>query len=429
MIGATDIFQLSPGFQQAVVGVHDALLGVALVVCFGGLVMVVTQAQRERHIGEIMPALIRITLISLLLANLGDISNWLGDLVTDIEQAAGVNGNPMQAFTNAIQAKFGVDPAATFGTISPNGQANAAPGTILTHYAYPGDSTPDSLSAQGIGAFNSTPGSLVALQSAALTTSAAQQYGVSPGQSFSITSGGQTYNLVYADHAPESDSRVDIYDPNGVLPGGNNFSGTVDSFTPGAAAGGNNPVGGFFNTLLHPVETAQMAALGMFTLVLSYVAAFIQWLVAVAQSILLYSEIALAPIFVGFLMVRGYEVVAKTFILSFIAISMWRLAFLVVGLITQMLLGLAANTASQPGSGLLWFICVSLWVIFGSIVGPWWISRAFVRGASGVADLIVGAGASGVRAVQIGGSTAAAAGNAPGAMVSRVSTGGSRRFP
>ena len=65
---------------------------------------------------------------------------------------------------------------------------------------------------------------------------------------------------------------------------------------------GGNP--GLFNSLLHPIQTAQIAGLGLFTLVLSYVAAFIQWLVAVAQSILLYSEIALAPIFVGFLMVQ-----------------------------------------------------------------------------------------------------------------------------
>jgi hypothetical protein len=155
----------------------------------------------------------------------------------------------------------------------------------------------------------------------------------------------------------------------------------------------------------------------------------------VAQSILLYSEIALAPIFVGFLIVRGYEGIAKTFILSFVGISMWRLAFLIVGLITQMLLGLAANTVNVPGAGYLWFICVSLWVIFGSFVGPWWISKLFVRGASGVADVVFGAGNTGLRAAQFGGRTVGAAVTGGGSVVTgaaggaRNFSGGSRRFP
>ncbi len=123
MIGSVDIFQLSPGFHTAVFNVHNVLMGVALVVVFGALVQKITDAQRGRNVGEILPALIRITLISLFLTNMGDVSDFLGDMVTDIEQAAGVGGNPMQAFVAAIKAKFGVDPTADFGPISPSGQA------------------------------------------------------------------------------------------------------------------------------------------------------------------------------------------------------------------------------------------------------------------------------------------------------------------
>ena len=240
----------------------------------------------------------------------------------------------------------------------------------------------------------------------------AAKYNLTHGQNFQVTgSNGITYNLIYMDTGADWETgRVDIYDPNNVLGGSNDFGAPITSFTAGTMATlpatasntGGNP--GLFNSLLHPIQTAQIAGLGLFTLVLSYVAAFVQWLVAVAQSILLYSEIALAPIFVGFLMVRGYEGIAKTFILSFVGISMWRLAFLVVGLVTQMLFGVGCRIPSTSQAlGYLWFICVSLWVIFGSFVGPWWVSRMFVRGASGVPDLMFGAGGTGLRAAQFGG--------------------------
>ena len=110
-----------------------------------------------------------------------------------------------------------------------------------------GDTSPDSNSANGIGnhdnqltAFNGNSGD------AALTASAAQQYGVSIGQTFSVTgSNGQTYTLTYEDTAPESSSRIDIYDPNQLLTGGNdnNFLTTATSFNGNPVASGNGPSG------------------------------------------------------------------------------------------------------------------------------------------------------------------------------------------
>jgi hypothetical protein len=426
LLATSDILQLSPNFGQAVVNVHNVLLGVAFVVAFAGFVMVAIQAQRERAVHEIWPAMIRICIIALFLGNMGAIGNALSDAVTDVETAAGVSGNPMQAFVAAIQQKFGVTLSGIIGPISPGGTATiaggtgtAAPGsTTITHFSYPGDSTPDPNSEAGIGNHQNqmtpyTGGTAPA--SAALTASAAQAYGVPLGGTFTVTSTtGTQYNLIYDDTAPESDLRVDIFDPNGLLPGGNNWSQVVASENAGATApttaGGN--LGDFANGLLHPVETAQIAFLGMFTLVLSYVAAFIQWFVALIQSVLFYAEIAVAPIFVGFLLVRGLEHFAKTFILSFIAICLWRLAFLITGLISQLLLGLAVNSGNAPalgaanavnpaGATYLWLICVALVVIFGSIVGPWMISKRFVAGASGVSELLFGAGYAGIRAAQI----------------------------
>ena len=50
---SVDIFQLSPGFRTAVFNVHSVLMGVALVVVFGGLVQKITDAQRGRNVGRL----------------------------------------------------------------------------------------------------------------------------------------------------------------------------------------------------------------------------------------------------------------------------------------------------------------------------------------------------------------------------------------
>lgn len=112
--------------------------------------------------------------------------------------------------------------------------------TTLTHYAYPGDSTPDANSAAGIGNHNNQ---LVPLQSAALSADVALANNIQLGQSFSVTAAnGTSYNLVYADTAPES-GRVDIYDPNNALGGGNDFSAGVTSINNGPVLFGNGVVG------------------------------------------------------------------------------------------------------------------------------------------------------------------------------------------
>src|ERR1700758_4479874 len=115
--------------------------------------------------------------------------------------------------------------------------------TKITAYGYVGDTSPDGNSANGIGnhdnqltAFNGSSGD------AALTAAAAQQYGVSIGQTFTVTgANGQTYTLTYEDTAPESDSRIDIYDPNQLLTGGNdnNFETNATSFDGSPVASGN----------------------------------------------------------------------------------------------------------------------------------------------------------------------------------------------
>jgi hypothetical protein len=123
-----------------------------------------------------------------------------------------------------------------------SGGQPAAGGTMLTAYGFKNDATgdPASLAGQGAFGFDSAPGSLIPLTSAAVTPSFAQTWGLQPGQNFSIlTSTGQTMELQYADVAPQFHkgnnlgNRVDVYDPNSQLGSGgntgNNFSGSVIS--------------------------------------------------------------------------------------------------------------------------------------------------------------------------------------------------------
>jgi len=123
--------------------------------------------------------------------------------------------------------------------------------TKITAYGYPGDLTHDSNSSNGIGNHDNqlTPfQGAGGVSDAALTATAAREYGVSIGQTFTVTgANGSTYTLRYEDTAPESDSRIDIYDSNQLLTGGNdnNFSTNATSFNDGQVVNsGSNPVGG-----------------------------------------------------------------------------------------------------------------------------------------------------------------------------------------
>jgi hypothetical protein len=275
IIAVTDILTLAPNFAQAVSNVHLALAGFALVIILAGFVGKIQDAFQERHVDTILPAMIRITLISLFLNNMASIGGWLGDIVEDVEQSSGVNGNPMSAFTSAIKTKFGVDVAAILGPISPGGTASLAgpqqPGTMLTSYGYSTDPTPDGASSQGIGAFAPflQPGSLIAYQSpgqpasAALSPDMEAKYAVQPGETFQVTSSsGTTYNLIFSDRtSPDLTGRVDIYDPNNALAAGADvgqpITGIAFGGAPSQTVSAGNGLNDWWNAMLHPVQSAQ----------------------------------------------------------------------------------------------------------------------------------------------------------------------------
>jgi len=165
------------------------------VVCFAGLVMCIQRAMLEKSVGSILPAMIQISIVSLIISGMPDIGNAIEQAVLSIEQTAGVgNGSAFTDYTTAIKTKFGVDVTGLNNLVpaGPN-QTTGDPtqsGTMLTHYAYQGDTTPDGGSSQGIGAFAPflTKGSLITYQnpqtpaSAGLSADMAAKYNVQPGQ-------------------------------------------------------------------------------------------------------------------------------------------------------------------------------------------------------------------------------------------------------
>jgi hypothetical protein len=178
----------------------------------------------------------------------------------------------------------------------------------------------------------------------------------------------------------------------------------------------------------------------MLVLLISYIALGLEWLMALLQSVLFYAEIAVAGLFVGFLLVPGLQNIAKGFLLSFVAICLWPIAMMIVGLATKLVISIGINSGNNPaigaanvvGMSYFWLIVLAIVVGVGSTLGPIMLSKAVVRGASGMANLLVGSVAAG-RAVFSAGAQAASAvvsgGSTAASSAASSAAGGSRRFP
>jgi len=155
---------------------------------------------------------------------------WIGGLLTAVITAIrgyftkdkGVSNSPTplavaQPVVPVPAAKpVMAQPAVKHASSAPIGQTVGA--MKVTHYGYPGDSSPDSNSMRGIG---DRGNKLIPNLSAALTKSAREKiFKVSaPSTGANFTVAGHTF--VDDDTAPESDERVDVYDPyyTGIDPG------------------------------------------------------------------------------------------------------------------------------------------------------------------------------------------------------------------
>jgi hypothetical protein len=422
-MNASSFLDLIPSFVSGAQALHGELVGVCFVLSVAGLIIHTVHALVSKNLGVMFPTLVRLTVVAILV---GSLQTWADMLVTGVQglqQDLGASGgfDIFQDYQAAIARKLGTAAAIQNFSQTPSAQSFAptegdtsggyepqstpTTGVILTHYAYPGDSTPDHYSENGEGAFpfSSAPGSLIPGYSAALTASAAAAYNIQPGQSFSVTtSGGQTYNLVYADVAPESDQRVDIYDPNGQLPGGNDFSQSVTSISGGPIVQGQT---GLASLMPNPGGNIQDQILWAITLVLSWIASAIMFLMTIAQKLLYLIEIAISPIFIGFLMIPALTYLARRFFLILVALTLWPLAWGVCNLISKAIIDLGVNVGNNSalslGSGLAqglgplagfgFLIVLAVWVIGSTIAAPLFVNYLLAAGGAGATGAVFGA--------------------------------------
>jgi hypothetical protein len=479
-MNSNNFFSALPNFVSGVHSLQQALTSAALVIAFAGLVFHVIQALRGRDTTGLFSSLVRLALIPIIILGLQTWGDMLQGVVQELTADVGSTngGNVFQAYQNAITLKLGTATATQNFAQNP---ASAAPGQAvpsplpgpgiqtagagikLTAYGYPGDLTPDSNSKRGIGAFDfsSTPGSLIPGYSTALSATVAQQYGISPGQSFTVTTTtGQSYNLVYADVVPASfvDSngntiqegpRIDIYDPNQQLSSNdNNFGQSVSSVSPGSVVQGQGGVNAIAPT---PSGSIGDQVLWAITLGLSWIASAIMYLMTIAQQLLYMIEIAISPVFIACLMISALTPLARRFFLTLVGISLWPLGWSICNLVTIALINMAVNPTGNSGlggagagaavtgplAGVAYLLVIAVWVIGSTLAAPLFIT-ALLGANGGATAAVFGAtlGAAGVAAAR---STAPAAASAATNVISSIGNNHSsnrsiapsrgRRFP
>jgi hypothetical protein len=396
---------------------HDDLTAVAFVLCFAGILTHLCIALNRGDLRSVLPNLTRLGLIPIIIVGLETWGDTLVDIVTGLNDDIGASSGStiFQDYQAAIARKLGT--AAASANLNQTNQPNMplgegegsqgfqpTNGAILTHYAYQGDSTPDTNSAQGIGAFpfSSAAGSLIPMYSAALTDAAAAQYHVQPGQSFTVgTSTGSTYNLVYADRAPQSDVRVDIYDPNNALGAGNNFSQGLTSLNGGPIVQGAT---GLQSMLPNPGGSIGDQVMWAIALSLSWVASAIMYLMTIAQKILYLIEIAISPVFIAFLMIPALAHLARRFFMILVGICLWPFGWAVANMVTRILIDLAVNPTMNQGlatanvaasltgplAGFAYLIIIAVWVIGSTLAAPAMIAILFAIGGGSATAAMFG---------------------------------------
>jgi hypothetical protein len=391
---------------------------------FAGLTMAVVEAQNQRSSSLLWPLFVRMGAVSFLVGSLPIWGNLLQSGVNDLITQLGltqVSGNVYEAYRDAVAARFGSENATSNPTlqgVSANNTSTQAPfnvtgegdtsaginigqstGVKLNHFGYEkaGDPDSDPNSPRGIGAFNfdSAPGSMVPLESAAVSADVATKYNLQPGQLFTITTANGPMTLQYADKTADwVTGSVDVYDPNNVLADNQLISITSLNGGPVSATAAPSAM----DWLSNPVGTLQKFVIDRLVWLLSLAALGIMWLMSCVQQILYLVEIAISPIFLGCLIVPPLISVGVRFLSSLVAICLWPLAWAVCDLVTRVLVSIAVNPTNDPGLAafgtgamlLGYWILLAIWVIGSSIVGPWMISNSLMGGSSAITAVLGG---------------------------------------
>jgi hypothetical protein len=394
------------------------------VIALAGLVTHVVHAMLGRNLAGMFGSLIRLALIPIIILGLQTWGDMLVTAVNSLVSDVGGNGNGGNVFESyqaAIARKLGTEAAAanlnqtntpanpvtsegdTSGGFAPGTGGTALNGVTLTDYGYepPGSVNYDTNSANGSGAFpfDTAPGSLIPNYSAALSPDMAAQYNLQPGQAFTVTTtGGQVYNLVYADKtSPSLTGRVDIYSPSGQL-GGDSFSQPVASINAGAIVQGAT---GNASLMPNPGGSIGDQVLWAITLGLSWIASGVMYLMTIAQQLLYLIEIAISPVFIACLMVPALTHLARRFFLTLVGIALWPLAWAVCDLVTVALINLAVNPTGNavlgglntaavvtgPLAGIAYLLIIAVWVIGSTLAAPIFIG--ILLGSSGGATAAI----------------------------------------
>jgi hypothetical protein len=420
------IQRIAPAFLAGCKQLNSVLSPVVMLAMFAGLVVIVFQAQQEKHTGRFWPYFVRMGIAVILLGSLATWGDLVQSSVTDVMSQTAFGGGPIpvaQSYEAALAAKFGTNSVATTGqTIqaqpmpltegdTSGGFAQAGNGAKITAYGYIGDDNGDSNSLNGVGNHDNQLTAYsggAAPASAALTASAAQQYGVQLGQSFTVTgANGQTYSLVYADIAPESDPRIDIYDPNQLLNAGNdnNFESNATSVTDGTMT---TPVAnGQINMPTFSMNPSTWGATiaWIFCYLLSLVALALMAIMTVLQNVGYVLMVAASPIFIGFLCIPALAHISTRFFLGLLSIALWPVGWIMSDLVTKLILSavVGMSSSSNPLVNAIGFgysfggwVLLALWVIISSILAPVIVSKAIIGGGIGIAQVLIGGGATSV---------------------------------
>jgi hypothetical protein len=424
---AQDFVSLFPNFMAGCKTRHDQLVLITFILSVVGLMLSALTIWITGNISKYLMTLVRMAICIIMVIELPNWWNQINDAVTEIVNNTGFyadGGNPggvFQDYLNAIRKKFGTDSAAqgnkqlydsakNRGTVDTVGNPSVYGGPMITHYAYPGDSTPDWNSSHGIGNHDNK---LVAGRSLALSKNIADTYGFMVGETISVTmADGRNFTGTYDDtvgNDPNTgqplQNRIDIYDPenqyanlSGTGVTGLNGLGVQDT---GDQNWGGKVMGWITGFGKNTPDMLTSFIIAPILYILSLGAVFILWVSSGIIQILAMIEIAISPIFIGLLMVPSLVSIASRFFLSFVALAVIPISYAICDLITKWLVDAAVNPTSNTGHAIVsavgtsWGIWVALiiWVAGSSVFAPIMTFRILQMGHSGL-SVVLGATAS-----------------------------------
>jgi hypothetical protein len=187
---------------------------------------------------------------------------------------------------------------------------------------------------------------------------------------------------------------------------------------------------------VNPLEVSGLTIFASAVYWLSLVACGVMFLVGVVQQILIYLEIAFAPMFLACNMVSVLLPIATRYATFFVSLCIWPLGFRVVDLLMKYVVDMAVNPSNNPviatanalGGSMVWWIVAAVIGVFGYPFSAWIVSKAMVTGGShGLGLMGPAVVASAFTALNMFNSASSAAARASGS--SGSSGGGKRSVP